>query len=167
MAGPQFAKWIRSGVVNNFIDHLFTVHFIYCIEKTETKLCGFICAYHPAALGSNPKHTIYTFFNLYYWNCDEKRTKINKKRPGLAHFKKEDANDWFLQNVSLVHFGSSLFIGSGSRAPTKYVRRENLRTGEISHQRTGKNDLRLITFLQQIKTFLEVRLAVGYAYDMC
>ena len=87
MAGPQFAKWIRSGVVSNFIDHLFTVHFIYCIEKTETKL-GFICAYHLAAPGSNPKHTIYTFFNLYYWNCDEKRTKINKKRPGLAHFKK-------------------------------------------------------------------------------
>ena len=27
------------------------------------------------------------FFNLYYWNCNEKRTKINKKRPGLAHKK--------------------------------------------------------------------------------
>ena len=26
------------------------------------------------------------FFNLYYWNCNEKRAKINKKRPGLAHF---------------------------------------------------------------------------------
>ena len=27
------------------------------------------------------------FFNLYRWNCiwNEKRTKINKKRPGLAH----------------------------------------------------------------------------------
>ena len=25
------------------------------------------------------------FFNLY-WNCNEKRMKINKKRPGLAHF---------------------------------------------------------------------------------
>ena len=24
-------------------------------------VCGFICAYHPAALGSNPKHTIYAF----------------------------------------------------------------------------------------------------------
>ena len=41
----------------------------------------FSCAYHPAAPGSNPNHTIYTFFNLYYWNCNEKRTKINKKRP--------------------------------------------------------------------------------------
>ena len=32
------------------------------------------------------------FFNLYYWNCIEKITKItkiNKKRPGLAHFLKK------------------------------------------------------------------------------
>ena len=29
------------------------------------------------------------FFNLYYWNCNEKRTKINKKRPGLVHFLKK------------------------------------------------------------------------------
>ena len=26
---------------------------------------GFVCTYHPAAQGSNPKHTIYAFFNLY------------------------------------------------------------------------------------------------------
>ena len=50
------------------------------------QLSGFICAYHPAAPGSNPKHTIYAFFNLYR-NCNEKRTKI-KKRPGLPIFKK-------------------------------------------------------------------------------
>ena len=31
-----------------------------------TKLVAPVCAYHPAAPGSNPKHTIYTFFNLYY-----------------------------------------------------------------------------------------------------
>ena len=36
--------------------------------------------------GSNPKLTIYAFFNLY-WNC-KKRTKINKKRPRMAHFLK-------------------------------------------------------------------------------
>ena len=30
------------------------------------------------------------FFN--YWNCNEKRTKINKKRPGLAHLKKQRSN---------------------------------------------------------------------------
>ena len=39
-----------------------------------------------ASPGSNPKHTIYAFFNLYNWNCNEKRTKIYKKRPGMAHF---------------------------------------------------------------------------------
>ena len=26
-----------------------------------------------------------SFFNLHYWNCNEKRTKINQKMPGLAH----------------------------------------------------------------------------------
>ena len=42
-----------------------------------------------AALGSNPKHTIYTFFNLCYWNFNQKRTKKRRKNgPGLAHFKK-------------------------------------------------------------------------------
>ena len=30
-----------------------------------------------------------TFFNLCYWNCNEKRTKINKKRQGLVHFWKK------------------------------------------------------------------------------
>ena len=43
-----------------------------------------ICLHLPfCGPGSNPKHTIYAFFNLY-WNCNKKRTKINKKRPGLA-----------------------------------------------------------------------------------
>ena len=28
------------------------------------KLSGFVCAFHPATPGSNPKHTIYAFFNL-------------------------------------------------------------------------------------------------------
>ena len=32
------------------------------------------------------------FFNLYYCNCNEKRIKINKKRPGLAHLKKQYQN---------------------------------------------------------------------------
>ena len=34
------------------------------------------------------------FFNLN-WNCNEKRTKINKKRPGLAHFFKKKLTHWF------------------------------------------------------------------------
>ena len=27
---------------------------------------GFVCTYHPVALGSNPKQTIYAFSSLYY-----------------------------------------------------------------------------------------------------
>ena len=55
-------------------------------------LSGFVCAYQPATPGLSPKHTIYAFFiysqNLCYI-CPEKRTKNNKKRPGLVHlFKK-------------------------------------------------------------------------------
>ena len=29
------------------------------------------------------------FFNLYYWNCNEKRTKINKKEAGIGPFLKK------------------------------------------------------------------------------
>ena len=42
----------------------------------------------PAASGSSPKHTIYTFI-INSQICHVKRTKLNKKRPGLAHFKNE------------------------------------------------------------------------------
>ena len=36
-----------------------------------------------ATVGLNPEHTIYAFsICITYWNCNEKRTKINKKRPG-------------------------------------------------------------------------------------
>ena len=48
------------------------------------QLHGFICSYHPAAPGLIPKYSIYVFFNLYYWNCNEKRTKINKKEAGIG-----------------------------------------------------------------------------------
>ena len=52
------------------------------------------------ALGSNPKHTIYTFFNLN-WNYNEKRRKISKTRLGLAHFKKTYKNGPFQASFSL------------------------------------------------------------------
>ena len=42
-----------------------------------------------AAVSSNPKHTIYAFFNLYYWNYNEKRTKIKQKEAGIGPFKKQ------------------------------------------------------------------------------
>ena len=40
--------------------------------------------------GSNPEHTIYAYFNLYFWNCDEKRTKINEKEAGIGPFLKRN-----------------------------------------------------------------------------
>ena len=73
-------------------------------------LC-FVCAYHSAAPGSNPKHTIYAFFNLYYWNCIEKITKINKKRPGLAHFLKKTPSVNIL--IPIGRAGSLLLLPVG------------------------------------------------------
>ena len=70
-----------------FCDCNMSIQSISVYPLTSSFNHGFVCAYHPAAPGSNLKHTIYAFFNLY-WNCNEKRTKINKKRPGLAHLKK-------------------------------------------------------------------------------
>ena len=49
-------------------------------------LWGIICTYHPAAVGSNPKHTNYAFSYLHYWNCNEKRAKRNKKDAGIGSF---------------------------------------------------------------------------------
>ena len=49
------------------------------IEKQQSLAAAiaplFVCAYNPAAAGSNPKHTIYTFSNLYYWDCNQKLFK--------------------------------------------------------------------------------------------
>ena len=47
----------------------------------------FVCAFHPAAPGLSPKHTIYAFI-IYSENCPifviVKRTIINKKEAGLG-----------------------------------------------------------------------------------
>ena len=53
----------------------------------KTQLRGFVCAYHPAATGSNPKHTIYTFFNLYC-DCNEKKNENKQKEAGIGPFLK-------------------------------------------------------------------------------
>ena len=42
-----------------------------------------------------------SFFNLYYWNCNEKRKKINKKRPWMAHFLK-NRHLWILFRFSVL-----------------------------------------------------------------
>ena len=77
-----------------FLQKILTHHISFC-KWWPPWLRGFVCAYHPAAPGLDPKHTIYAFFNLY-WNCNEKRTKINKKRPGLAHFFKKSCYDYYV-----------------------------------------------------------------------
>ena len=41
---------------------------------------GFVCTYHPVALGSNPKQTIYAFSSLYYWNLYRNEKKHENKR---------------------------------------------------------------------------------------
>ena len=55
--------------------------------------------------GLNRKQTIYAFFNLYYWNCNEKVTKINKKWLGMAHFLK---NNWWKSQLFIL---INLFVG--------------------------------------------------------
>ena len=64
----------------------------YEFKRTE-ELNGSVCAYHSADLGSNPKLNInacsicIVVFDITYIFCNwlVKRTKINKKRPVLAH----------------------------------------------------------------------------------
>ena len=51
-------------------------------------LCSFDCAYHPAALGSNPENTTYTFSIRITEFGIRKRLKYGEKRPVLAHIKK-------------------------------------------------------------------------------
>ena len=56
----------------------------------------------------NPKHTIYTFSNLYNWCLNEKRTNIIEKRPGLGHI--------FLKKKSLEIFS---FLAAANLAAMK------------------------------------------------
>ena len=52
-------------------------------------LSGFVCVFHHAVPGSNLKHSIYPFsiYSLlnYIYHRIEKKTKINKIRPGLTY----------------------------------------------------------------------------------
>ena len=78
----------RIGPIKNIFHCKSSVHkvLLVCWGGRHSSMVV-VCDYQYAAMGSNPKHTIYAFFNLY-WNCNEKRMQINKKRPGLAHLKK-------------------------------------------------------------------------------
>ena len=47
-------------------------------------LSGIVCAFHPAAPGSRPKHTIYAFINLNFWiaSCGKDENKKKEARIG-------------------------------------------------------------------------------------
>ena len=49
-------------------------------------------------------------FNLYYWNCDEKRTKMNKKEAGIGPFFKKNLKDFTFEAAAV----SFLFLSSSS-----------------------------------------------------
>ena len=68
------------------------------------KLGGFVCAFHPAAPGSSPKQTIYTFINL----LNSVRRK-NKKRPGLGRLKKEK-HFWIKYNVLINYYKEIILL---------------------------------------------------------
>ena len=91
-------KWIKRGRVGPF----FKEYLFWRLPL----LLGIICAYHPAAMGSNPKHTIYAFFNWYYWNCNEKRTKIKEKEVGIGPFLKYE----YLFHKQKYHWTADLFF---------------------------------------------------------
>ena len=58
-------------------------------NEPPPQLSGFICTYQSVVLGSNPKHTIYSFIDKFcavFVFALRKRTKVNKKRPGLGHY---------------------------------------------------------------------------------
>ena len=64
-------------------------------------LRGIICAHHRPAAGLTHKHTIYAFFNFYYWNFNQYRTEINEKRLGLAHLK--NLESWSSLKAFMLH----------------------------------------------------------------
>ena len=50
-------------------------------------LRGFVCTYHPAALGLNPKHTIYTFSACIEIDIGmRKGQKLHEKEAGIGPF---------------------------------------------------------------------------------
>ena len=84
---------------------------------------------------------------ITYWNCNEKRTKINKKRPGLAHLKKSvmvvarKARKWFgmmmvWANVTRCwHKSSSIFpkISPKSSPSMFYFKHDPLQNSSECH----------------------------------
>ena len=73
--------------------HCEPIYFLECnnvVDGGSLQPSGFVYAYHSAVPGSNPKFTIYTssiYSQIFNHICQSvvKRTKINRKRPSLAH----------------------------------------------------------------------------------
>ena len=83
-----------ANLLSPFYDSTSVLYLIKCVYRVSLytfitfKVAGAIAQqislhlpYQPAAPGLNPKHIIYTDFNLKL-NSDVKRTNINKQRPG-------------------------------------------------------------------------------------
>ena len=66
------------------------------------------------------------FFQFVFWNCDGKRTKINKKRPGLAYLKKHGSSSTLFNHStnadSALLYGCKNFITWATRIVTKWNR---------------------------------------------
>ena len=87
-------------------------------SRRPPQLRGFVCACHPAATGSNPMHTIYAFFNLYYWSCNEKRMKKQKRGRDWPIFKKEKENRKRLFQVAQTSFAKTRQTDRWHHLPT-------------------------------------------------
>ena len=70
--------------------------------RVPTQLSGFVCAFHPTALGSSPKHTIYAFINLLI-NCVMWRNE-NKQEAGSCPFKKPKTSNTEISGSILTNW---------------------------------------------------------------
>ena len=111
--------------------------------------CRHPCAHHPAAPGSSPKHTIYAFiiYSTYLcYTCHGKRTKINKKRPGFAHFTKIKSNIEYMCCSKLtwsardtIECGGGLQDAGWPFDPTDRRAEASLKS-KVKHQIRGRGD---------------------------
>ena len=95
-------------------------------------LSGFVCTFHSTAPGSSPEHAFINLSNCVMW----KKTKINKKRPGLAHiFLKieEHLNDVFQVSGTSPSWSRETFT-----ARYTFCRKRGILNCKLSVQRTVK-----------------------------
>ena len=85
---PEMDSTLSVSLIKLWLNKFGLCKILKLIKFT---ISGFVCVFHPVVLGLNPKHSIHTFsiYSLFYYiyHCIEKRTKINKRKPSLAHFK--------------------------------------------------------------------------------